>query len=196
MTSLVSTTSPTAVRASTALVLFFHLDIPSQYNTLRNIQFDANNRFFYVDAENKLKVIEAEAASTASSVSGKLAVVGNKPERRSLQKRTVSFNGCTSSRQTSITTAAGNAVTYASNAASYLAGISAATTRYTTWFGAYTSTRKNTVHTHYVNIGTDPTSSTYDCTCTDTDTYAYVYPDTPGESFGDACYLYEFNVDL
>lgn len=142
--------------------------------------FDANNRFFYVDAENKLKVVEAEAATTASTVSGKLAVVGTKPERRSLQKRTVTFNGCSSSRQTSITTAAGHAVTYASDAASYLAGISAATTRYTTWFGAYTATRKNTVHSHYVNIGTDPTSSEYDCsTCTDSDVYAYVYPDTP-----------------
>ena len=106
----------------------------------------------------------------------------NRPSRHSsgLAKRTVGFNGCSSSQQSQITTAASNAVTYAANAASYLKGISASTTRYKTWFGTYSSSNKNTVQSHYTNIGTDPTSSTYDCTCDESGTYAYVYADSPG----------------
>lgn len=77
--------------------------------------------------------------------------------------------------------------TYVSNAVTYLNGISSGTTRYTTWFGSYTAARKSTVLSHYTLIGTDATSTTYDCTtCQNTSgidydsTYAYVYSDEPG----------------
>lgn len=66
---------------------------------------------------------------------------------------------------------------------SYLKGISGATDRYTTWFGAYTDDRKNLVQSHYVNIGDSPKNVKYDCSsCAKTidhseDTYAYVQPD-------------------
>ncbi|THH21152.1 hypothetical protein EW146_g365 [Bondarzewia mesenterica] len=142
--------------------------------------FDANNRFFYVDAENQLQAIEAETTATASKVTGKLAAVGKRPARRSVERRAIGYNGCSSSRESSISTAASNAVTYVNNATSYLSGISSGTARYTTWFGSYTSSRKSTVQTHYAEIGSDPLSTTYDCTCTDSDAYAYVYPDEHG----------------
>lgn len=76
--------------------------------------------------------------------------------------------------------------------------VSSATTRWTTWFGTYSSTYLSQIKSHYNNINGDPQSSTYDCTvsslrnqvvwqrltgswqCTDADTYAYVYPDSPG----------------
>lgn len=50
------------------------------------------------------------------------------------QKR-ATFDSCTSSEQTKLNTAATNAKTYATNTYTYVNGISAATTRYTTWFG-------------------------------------------------------------
>ncbi|CAE7223212.1 unnamed protein product, partial [Rhizoctonia solani] len=77
--------------------------------------------------------------------------------------------------------------TYVANANTYLNGISSGTTRYTTWFGSYTAARLSTVRSHFTAIGTDATSSTYDCTtCKSTSgidydsTYAYVYSDEPG----------------
>ena len=63
---------------------------------------------------------------------------------------------------------------------SYLA-TGAAGPRYTSWFGAYTSSRYATVKSHFANINSTIASKTmtFDCTCTDSGTYAYVYPDSP-----------------
>lgn len=63
----------------------------------------------------------------------------------------------------------------------YANTLTAATTRYTTWFGLYTDSRHSIVQSHYNHINNN-TYSTYkfDCTCTDAGTYAYVYPDTFG----------------
>jgi peptidyl-Lys metalloendopeptidase len=71
-------------------------------------------------------------------------------------------------------------VTYATNSKSYLdAGTQG--TRYTWWFGAYTSSRYSTVRTHFTNLKSALSSQpyTFDCTCTDSGTYAYVYPTQP-----------------
>ncbi|KAF8609973.1 peptidyl-Lys metalloendopeptidase [Ceratobasidium sp. AG-I] len=146
-----------------------------------NYQFSAANVFQYVTSEGKLNTIAADAQSHTLAVSGKLASAKGRPVRRStMQRRTVTYNGCTSARQTLISTAATSSNSYVAAATSYLNGISSGTTRYTTWFGTFTSSRFSTVKSHYANIGTDATSTEYDCTCTDTDTYAYVYPDSPG----------------
>ncbi|CAE6336404.1 unnamed protein product [Rhizoctonia solani] len=101
-------------------------------------------------------------------------------DRRGISRRAIGYTSCTSARQTLIATAANSANTYVSAANSYLAGISSGTTRYTTWFGTFTSARFSTVKSHFSSIGTDATSTTYDCTCTDSGTYAYVYPGSPG----------------
>ena len=67
---------------------------------------------------------------------------------------------------------------------SYLQSHTAASPRYTTWFGAYTSSRHSTVLSHYSNLNSnDYTSYTYDCsTCTST-AYAYTYSNTPGMTY-------------
>lgn len=89
------------------------------------------------------------------------------------------YTGCTTSRQSSLLTARSNASTYAANSYNYmLAGTAGA--RYTTWFGAYTSSRFSTVRSHYSSIknAMDNASVTFNCTCTDS-AYAYVYPTQP-----------------
>jgi len=93
---------------------------------------------------------------------------------------TNSFVSCSNTRQTQLATARNSAVTYATNAKSYLdAGTQG--TRYTWWFGAYTSSRYSTVRTHFTNLKSALSSQpyTFDCTCTDSGTYAYVYPTQP-----------------
>ncbi|MFE8598988.1 M35 family metallo-endopeptidase [Archangium violaceum] len=84
---------------------------------------------------------------------------------------------CTTSEQSSISSALTSARTYANNASTYLNGISSGTTRYTTWFGAYTSARLTTARSHFTNIKNALASAAIvvDCSCNDS-YYAYVYP--------------------
>jgi peptidyl-Lys metalloendopeptidase len=92
---------------------------------------------------------------------------------------TTGFVGCTTSRQSQINTAIANAKTYASNSASYLnAGTTGA--RYTTWFGAYTSSRYSTVRSHFSSISSafNNQNITVNCKCSKS-AYAYVYPTQP-----------------
>lgn len=89
------------------------------------------------------------------------------------------FTSCSTSRQSDLNTARNNAFNYGTNASSYLnAGTQGA--RYTTWFGAYTSSRYNTVKNHFTAITSamNNASVTFNCTCTDS-AYAYVYSNQP-----------------
>jgi peptidyl-Lys metalloendopeptidase len=95
----------------------------------------------------------------------------------------VSYSGtkCTASKKADLMTALVNAETYAGGAVTYLSGTPSATTRYTTWFGTFSTANWNTVKTHYTNIrsvyNTQPI--VFDCGCTKKTTYAYVYPSQP-----------------
>ncbi|KAL4246974.1 secreted metalloproteinase M35 [Abortiporus biennis] len=140
---------------------------------------EANNLFHYVDpATNKAVPIYANAEVHSAKVAGQLAVA-----RNTLTKR-ATFTGCSSSQQSGLNAAAPAAQTYAANALSYLQAHTSSTSRYTTWFGTYTSSRHSTVLTHYTNLNSNTYSSYhFDCTCTDSGTYAYVYPDDFGHVY-------------
>ncbi|KAI0778610.1 peptidyl-Lys metalloendopeptidase [Trametes elegans] len=139
---------------------------------------EPSNLFHFVDPETNEPVeIRADVETHVAKVAGKLAVARPTP---TLARR-YAYNGCSSSQQSGIRSAAPAAQSYVKSALSYLQSHTAASPRYTTWFGAYTSSRHNTVQSHFSNInGNDLTSFTYDCTCTDEGTYAYVYPDDFG----------------
>ncbi|KAH8833066.1 peptidyl-Lys metalloendopeptidase [Flagelloscypha sp. PMI_526] len=137
---------------------------------------NAKPTFLIVDEANKATEITAKTESHSARVSGTLAV-----SRRSNLSKRISYNGCTSSRQSLLVTAASSAQTYAANALSYASSHTSSTTRYTTWFGTYTTARHSTIVSHYTAIsGGSFSSFTYDCTCTESDVYAYVYPDDYG----------------
>lgn len=96
--------------------------------------------------------------------------------------QSLSYSGaCTSTEQSAISTAVSSAKTYANNTSTYLNGISSGTTRYTTWFGSYTSTRLSTARSHFTNIKNAFANAAIvvDCSCNDSGTYAYVYPSSP-----------------
>ncbi|QRO02075.1 peptidase M35 [Archangium violaceum] len=93
----------------------------------------------------------------------------------------LSYSGaCTSSEQSSISTAVTNARTYANNASTYLNGITSGTSRYTTWFGTYSTTNVGTARSHFTNIKNAFANAAIvvDCSCSDS-YYAYVYPAQP-----------------
>ena len=135
--------------------------------------FEPLKPFYVVDSSSDdITTIHPDVVAHTAKISGKLAV-----SRPVVEKR-ASYNGCSSAQQSQISSAITAAKTYASNALIYLRSHTTPSTRYTTWFGAYTSARHNTVTSHYSNIVSNTLSAfKYDCTCHDTGTYAYVYPD-------------------
>jgi peptidyl-Lys metalloendopeptidase len=94
----------------------------------------------------------------------------------------ITFTGaCSATRQTAVRNAVPAAGTYAANAQSYLSATPSATPRYTTWFGALSTTRWNTVKSHFTSINSALNTKplVFDCSCTDAGTFAYVYPNQP-----------------
>ena len=90
------------------------------------------------------------------------------------------FNACTTTRQSQLVSARNQSKIYASDAENYLLA-NILNSRYTTWFGVFTSTRYNTVKSNFTAISNamDNASVRFDCTCTQTNVYAYVYPNQP-----------------
>jgi peptidyl-Lys metalloendopeptidase len=97
----------------------------------------------------------------------------------------VSYVGCSSTQISGAGTAVNSARTYSENAKGYL-NSNATGPRYTTWFGAYTSSRYSTAKSHFVNIDTAMDQSggqiKINCGCNQS-YYAYVYPTRPYEIF-------------
>jgi peptidyl-Lys metalloendopeptidase len=97
----------------------------------------------------------------------------------------VTYVGCSNTQINS----AGNAVVaarnYSQNSKTYLSGNTVGP-RYTTWFGAHTSTRWNTAGSHFNSIDTAMDQSggqiKINCGCNQ-NYYAYVYPSRPYEIF-------------
>jgi hypothetical protein len=91
-----------------------------------------------------------------------------------------SFNACTTTRQSLLITARNESKIYASGAENYLVA-NTLNSRYTTWFGVFSSPRYNTVRTNFTAISNamDNANVLFDCTCTQTNVYAYVYPNQP-----------------
>ena len=97
---------------------------------------------------------------------------------------TPGFVSCTSTRQSALTTALGNAEVISLAALNYLNGVPVANrpndTAYRTWFGAYLASRYSTVQSHYTAIHGAFSTKTVEfyCDCTDS-AYAYVYSNQP-----------------
>lgn len=97
-----------------------------------------------------------------------------------LQKAgSVSFVGCSTTRQSAINSGLSAARTMSSSANAYLAAGTRGP-RYTTWFGAYTSANYSTVKSNFAKIGDALNNKplTFHCDCTDS-AYAWVYPNQP-----------------
>lgn len=97
----------------------------------------------------------------------------------------VSFVGCDATQTSQLLTAVGSARGYTEDAKGYLASNQEGP-RYTTWFGAYTSSRYSTASQHFVAIDGAMDQSggqiKINCGCKQS-YYAYVYPTKPYEIF-------------
>ncbi len=86
-----------------------------------------------------------------------LSVEGRAPKGRPTQPPPPppggnSFNACTVDQQSLLVSARNQAATYANDAKTYLNSHNSGTPRYLEWFGAYTSSRYNTVKGNFDNI--------------------------------------------
>jgi peptidyl-Lys metalloendopeptidase len=90
------------------------------------------------------------------------------------------FNACTTTQQTILVNARNTAKTYASSAVNYIDGITNGTSRYLEWFGTYSTSRYNTVASHFTALhdAWDNAAVNFDCGCKQ-NYYAYVYPNKP-----------------
>lgn len=90
------------------------------------------------------------------------------------------FNACTVDQQNLILSARSQATAYATESKNYLNSHSSGTQRYLEWFGAFTTSRYNTVVNHFNAISNafDTAGINFDCKCKQ-NYYAYVYPNQP-----------------
>jgi peptidyl-Lys metalloendopeptidase len=92
----------------------------------------------------------------------------------------ITYRGCTTSEQTALKQAVGNAAQLSQKSVAWLAANPSGGGAYATWFGTYSSSRFTRVNSAYSRITSELTSKTVTLDCTsDEDYYAYVYPDEP-----------------
>lgn len=100
--------------------------------------------------------------------------------QRSLSK-SISYAGrCSATQQTTIQSAVGASQSMANGSVNYLSAAPAATPRFTTWFGTYSTANWNQIKGQFVSIkdALDNKPLTFDCSCKK-QYYAYVYPTQP-----------------
>jgi peptidyl-Lys metalloendopeptidase len=131
----------------------------------------------WVDASNSLNQLKpgsGRVGAQAKPGSGTGTVVNG-----------VSFVGCSSTQISGAGQAVVDARAYSENAKGYL-NTGTAGPRYTTWFGAYNSTRYGTAKSHFTSIDSAMDQSggqvKINCGCNQS-YYAYVYPTRPYEIF-------------
>lgn len=114
---------------------------------------------------------EASAASRLQAQSLQVAPMAS----------SISYTGnCSASQKNSLSSAVTAATNYSQAALTYLSGTPSGTTRYKTWFGAFSTSGWNTAKSHFA-AATDAFKNkplTLDCSCKKS-YYAYVYPTQP-----------------
>ena len=127
---------------------------------------------------------KADLASTQALslwLSGRSAA-NHSTAAESVEASSITFTGnCTAGEQADLTTAVSEATSYSSESKRYLKAMVAPSTRYTTWFGAYTTARYDSVSTNFKKItqAFKKKPLTLDCSCNDSGVYAYVFPNDP-----------------
>ncbi len=167
------------------------VDLSAAYDMYRKGRYDVSFHGTFQEAielgdgrgsASKVKpLFEVESAKASISLQSASGVSAFDFSNLSTAKA-VSYASCSGTRQSSLATAHNSAKTYASNAVNYFSGKTASTvtTRYKTWFGTGTTSRFNSVKSHYssINSALSNQSVVYDCSCTDS-YFAYVYPTQP-----------------
>jgi peptidyl-Lys metalloendopeptidase len=141
-------------------------------------------RFYDLSATGDYKVVVEVAQKTSNTVSAWVegrAVAAPEPLDIDAGTASLAYSGrCSLTQQDTIAGAVGQASSYSQAAMDYLGRLTSTSTRFTTWFGPYSSARRTTAYNHFVAIDDafDTKPITVDCKCKK-NYYAYVYPTQP-----------------
>lgn len=155
---------------------YYDLSAPGSYD----VYYAVGSYNLFTEKANAFKFRDTLVSEKVSFKTNSSAAKGGKPTPPPTPPPGGNaFNACTIDQQALIVDARAQAQAYASNAENYLLGNNQGS-RYTTWFGVYSSTRYNTVKTHFTAISDawDNAGVTFDCGCKQ-NYYAYVYPNQP-----------------
>ncbi|SJN60016.1 hypothetical protein VR7878_03916 [Vibrio ruber DSM 16370] len=171
------------------------VDLSSFYDMTRegtySVQFNAT-ALDLIKSEEQVKLQAEDQVQTLSSNGVSFWVEGVHPKIATINESEldiaelrggISYVGnCSNSQKSQISTAVSAARSMSGSAYNYYQAGSV-TSRYTTWFGSYSSGRYNTVKGHFQKI-TDALQNrtvTADCYCEGSlsNAYAYVYPNQP-----------------
>ncbi len=156
-----------------------------QFNAHRQVENTSKDA-----GDDAVSFSELTSASTQLFVTGdgyselaaSQALLANAP---SISKAAAQFQNCSATRQSQLNSAFSSAKSYATNSSSYFSGRTTAniTARYTSWFGAATSSRIGTAASHYSNIknALDNKQIVFNCSCAAqyANAFAYVQPNSP-----------------
>ncbi|MDW6003741.1 M35 family metallo-endopeptidase [Vibrio mangrovi] len=172
------------------------VDLSSFYDMTQkgtyNVQFNVS-ALDLVKSEGKAKLQSEDKVQTLSSndvsfwvegVSPKVATINNSAlfDTATLAGRIDYVGSCSNSQKSQINSAVSAARNMSESAYDYYRA-GQRTSRYTTWFGSYSSSRYNTVSSHFQKISDALVNRTVtaDCYCEGdlSSAYAYVYPNQP-----------------
>ncbi len=147
---------------------------PGAYSVRYRSGADIDGRFVGVESAAVALFVDGEPLWQALA-----AALEQPAEAPAPDALTPQFVNCSSTRQSSTTSALNSAQTYSGNALAYL-NAGTVGPRYTTWFGSYTSSRYSTVRSHFSAIDSAIRTKTiaFYCDCTSS-AYAYVYSNDP-----------------
>lgn len=161
----------------------YNMSISGDYS----IRYSTKSAKLFSNVDPAGKVMDKKQSDTLQSDALTVSIEGTLPrgtiakaaEPAAAAAAGLSFSKCTTSQQSTITTAVSTAKSMANNSTAYL-NANTAGPRYTKWFGAYNSSRYATVKAHFAAIKSafDTKPVTVDCGCKQS-YYAYVYPTQP-----------------
>lgn len=161
-----------------------HVDLARFYDLSRTGSYDVR----FVADEAALRPEDGATAAVVASAPARLWIEGRAvaapeptaPDAVAALAGSLAFSGCSTTQQSTVTQAVGVANTMSDGALAYLSGTPSGTQRYTTWFGAFNTSRWSTAKTHFSSIANafDTKPITVDCSCKKS-YYAYVYPTQP-----------------
>jgi peptidyl-Lys metalloendopeptidase len=172
----------------------FEQDVSKSYTFAESTyKIGGGNLFYVVSPSGDVTTETAKVVSTTAKFSGgaEARKRDHTPVYGSLAKR-ATYRGCTAAQQAETNEASREAQAYITGARAYMLQHTAASPRWTWWFGPFTTARYNTVIGHYANMINDPFNVRYDCSTCPTganrDAYAYVYPNDPSTVYLCAAY--------
>ncbi len=171
------------VRLAPGASMSFTVELSGAYDLSQNGRYAVE----YVGLSKQQSGQTALLAPDAGSAPVYLWLEGRTPQAQPQESLapslagSISYTGnCTASQKSSLASAVTAATNYSQSAYNYLSGTPSATTRYKTWFGAFSTTGWSTAKSHFSKAldAFKNKALTLDCSCTDS-YYAYVYPNQP-----------------